>query len=478
MQPRTLLILSGLVLVLGAFILFYEKELPSTDERVKLEKKVLEIEQGEVTEVEISWGERRVGLERKDVKDSKDAAKKEEGEEKEEKKAEWWLVEPFSARADSAAVNGLLGQLAELQKQRTLEDVARAEVGLDSPRARVRVATAKGESLLLVGGEVPNAQAMIVGVEGRSEAYQVAEGLFAQLTKEPGEWRDKQLFSASRDDVERISLEGASGGVVLARRGEGFWLESPVADRADREAVDTLLNQLTSLRAERFVDGPDAGFASPTGTIEVGIKGREQPWRLELGALDAGAGSSFARVVGQLVTIGQDLPKNLEKGTEAWRSRGWTSFQVYQIDAAEIKDSTGTLSLARAGADWKRGEDRIAFTAASDFLYAVAETKAEELRTREQALAEGFSLAEPRLTLTVTNKEAEREELALYEAVDTAVGERVAATTSGRDAVLLLGMASVTELESKLAALRSVEKLPPADEAPAAAPADEDTPKN
>ncbi|NJL29403.1 MAG: hypothetical protein HC897_16700, partial [Thermoanaerobaculia bacterium] len=133
MQPRSLMILSGLVLALGAFIFFYERELPSTDEKAKLEKKVLQLEQGEVSGVEISWGADQVRLEKKEEKDSRDSkdSKDKEAEEAKKPAAEWRLVEPFSARADSALVEGLVSALAELEKQRTLENVEPAAVGLD-----------------------------------------------------------------------------------------------------------------------------------------------------------------------------------------------------------------------------------------------------------------------------------------------------------------------------------------------------------
>ena len=53
MKPRTLLILLVAVLGLGAFIWFYERELPSSEERKDLEKKVVKVEKDDVTAITV-----------------------------------------------------------------------------------------------------------------------------------------------------------------------------------------------------------------------------------------------------------------------------------------------------------------------------------------------------------------------------------------------------------------------------------------
>ena len=56
MRPKSLLVLTLLVAALAAFVFFYEKDLPSTDERAELAKKVLRIEEDDVDSILIEWG--------------------------------------------------------------------------------------------------------------------------------------------------------------------------------------------------------------------------------------------------------------------------------------------------------------------------------------------------------------------------------------------------------------------------------------
>src|SRR5690349_15734957 len=100
MKPRTLLILLAVVLGLGAFIWFYERKLPSSEERTALEKKVVKVEKDDVTAVTVEASKGRIRLER--IGTPKPAKK--EGDEETPapaSAAEWKMVEPFNTRADA-----------------------------------------------------------------------------------------------------------------------------------------------------------------------------------------------------------------------------------------------------------------------------------------------------------------------------------------------------------------------------------------
>src|SRR3954468_16442958 len=211
MKPRTLLILLVLVLGLGAFIWLYERKLPSSEERETLGKKVFALEKGDVTAVAIDAPKGSVRLERapapKPVKDKKD-----QKEGTDEPAADWRLTKPLAARADAFAVDRLLDAVTSLSKTRTLDEVDPKAVGLDKPRATVRLTTKDGEKVLRIGAEVPPGGSTIAGVEGQKGAYVVSDAVLSEVDKAPGEWRDHQVFRGNREAVQRITLTGGAGG--------------------------------------------------------------------------------------------------------------------------------------------------------------------------------------------------------------------------------------------------------------------------
>lgn len=474
MKPRNLLILTAVVAILGAFIFFYEKDLPTTDERAEQAKKVLTLDADEVRAVTIERDGGRVRLER----DLPPAADEEAEEETDAPAAaasedrEWRLTEPLAARAERWTVDGLVRTLVGLEKSRTLEEVDRADVGLETPRATVTLSTADGETVLEVGAEIPGSDDMIVAVRGRPEVYQVSRSSWTDLSRDPGDWRDKKLFPATRADVDRVTL--SPGQVLLAKRGDDFWVESPLTDRADEDRVNALLTEITGLSATAFIDEPpeslaELGLEPPAAVCEVVLAGREEPFRLELGrvAEEPGEGSEeeedlavdggetyYGHAGDQLFEIKTRLAESLALAPAEWRARSWTGLQVFKIESARLEDGDGAVEVTRDGSDWRRGEERVGYSVVSDVLYAITDVKAEEVVSREEAAERGHPCADPALRITLTTEESS-EELALH----PVVGELAAATTDDRDAVLLVAATAVDEITRKLRDLRSAEPI-------------------
>ena len=91
----------------------------------------------------------------------------------------------------------------------------------------------------------------------------------------------------------------------------------------------------------------------------------------------------------------------------------------------------------------------------SDLLYPVTEAKGEQVVERGAAVARGHDLDEPELSISFTTEDG-TEELALFGAVEGLV----AATSGGREAVLLVAEDQVSEIRDKLQELRATEPLP------------------
>ena len=437
MRLRTLALLFLLVAGLLAFIALYEGELPSSDDRLELAKRVLRFEPDEVRGLTLERGDSAVRFARVEA-----AAGAEDGE------ASWWLREPFDALADRSAVEELVDQLIRLEKGRTLEAIEPAELGLVDPRGRLALDTTDGPLELLIGSEVPASSTMILGVAGRDEAYVVADGLWRELEKPAGDWRSRNLGPASREAIQRISLGFGEGAVTLGRRGESFWVESPYADLADRDLVSALLGEIIGLRVESFIDASPTPPELMVGALEVLVEGREEALRIEIGDPAGAEGDlRLARVGGQLVEIRSELATALGRLAEEWRSRSWATLEVYQVDRLEALDASGETLFERDGGEWLRDGERVEYEPVSELLYALTGVEAES------AGETAGELGEPVLTLDLSGEEGERREtLSLYPAD---AGGAIPARVKGREVTLLLTEGAVSDLRLKLAEARS-----------------------
>lgn len=472
MRPRTLLVLLAVVLGLGAFIWFYERELPSSEERAQLEKKVLRVEKEDVTALTLQSGSGTVRLERSELP----AAPKEEtgveGDEITAPETEWRIVEPLQARADTFAVDGLLDALISLESTRTIEDADPRESGLDRPRATVRLKTAEGEKVLRFGAAIPTGGAALASLEGQSGTYVVADSILTEIGRAAGDWRDRQIYRGERDAVRRITLAAGGQRLVLvpqggeAGEGSAFRIESPVKDQADREKVDSLFAELSGLTAERFVDQPPAplaelGLQPPRAVVEV-VFAQGPPTRIELGAPaeaaspepapgePAPAETFWARTGSQLFQVRTRLQEAAARPVADWRSQSLSSLDVFQVDSLTVQDGQGTLNLQRAEPDWKRGEETISYLPVSDFLFSLTGATAERLLA-----ADDVPLGKPALTVTLKPKQGAQEILTLYPQVAAGVPARA----SGRDLVLLLPAGTLQEIQGKLAEVRKAKPV-------------------
>jgi hypothetical protein len=475
MRPRTLLALLVVVLGLGAFIWFYERELPSSAERAKLAKRVFQLEKDDVTAVTLQSEAGTVRLEKVELPEKKEEKPEDEEELDTEPDTAWRIVQPLKARADTFAVDGLLDSLISLEQSRVLEEVDRKEAGLDRPRATVRLKTAEGEEVLEIGAADPMGGSTLAALKGQDGAYVISDSILSELQRRPGDWRDRQIYRGDRDEVRRITLASGGQRVVLVAQGEkgdSFRIESPLSDRADREKVDTLFADLSGLMAERFVDEPrpvaELGLQPPRAVVEVAFA-MGPPVRIEVGAPVEGgeettpaesAESSetkpvYGRSGGQVFEARTRLAETAARPAAEWRSPTLSGFEVFQVDSATVQDGQGTLALQRAEPDWKRGNETISYLPVSDFLFALTGARADRLLSPDEARALGIAPGKPALTVTLKTKDAGQETLTLYPPVAAGVPARA----SGRSPLLLLTAGTLKDLQGKLAEVRKAKPV-------------------
>ncbi len=360
MRPRTLIVLFALVAGVGALIWFFERELPSTDERAKLSKKLVRLEPDSVRAIVLTAGEQRLRLERAgQVGDAGDQS------------GEWMLTQPRTGRADSGEVEGFLRRIRDLEKQRTLEDGSRDQLGLDQPRAEIALEIESGDIILRFGGKIPASSNTIVEVGNEPPFYVVSDSLFEDTAREPNGWRSRDAIPIQESRIEKIEVLNPGTGVVLERSGESFRLVEPIEDLADEDRVSTLLSALIELEIEEFVDQPDRVFEGGAAAVRLTIAGEEEPLLVEIDSSTAAGDLTAVRVGGQVFKADTDLASLLELAPADWRSTSWSDRNIFETESFRVVRSGGESHYERRDGEWWRGDVRIQYSLASAFLRAL-----------------------------------------------------------------------------------------------------------
>ena len=261
---KTLIVLV-IVLLTGAYIYFYERKTPTTEERKEKEKKIFDFKSEEVKKLSLKKGEYLIVCEKKDGK--------------------WQMVKPLKVKADKSEIERILSRLEFLEAQRRLkednEKIEKQKFGLDNPRIEVTINLKDKPLTLLLGDNCPVGGNMYAMCKGKEEILIVRKGIFNDLNKKIEDFRDRQVVEVDKFKTSKLLIE--SGGEILeCRKEDEKWrITNPIQARGDSEKIEKILDKLNNLKVEDFISEDPAemekyGLSSPklTATIWEGDSSR------------------------------------------------------------------------------------------------------------------------------------------------------------------------------------------------------------
>lgn len=193
---------------------------------------------------------------------------------------EWQMTAPMRARADFTTVDGLVSRLNTLQMKSIVSDTGDkpAEYGFDKPAASVELSTGSSKAVLQIGKEA-NEGAVHAKDVSRPMVFTVESTLTAELTKELGEYRQKDLFDARAFNSNRIEVVRGDQTIAFEKtktknkegQEEEKWRQvAPAAKDVDSSKVDNLVSAVTAARATSYVDAsPKLGLDKPLLSITL-----------------------------------------------------------------------------------------------------------------------------------------------------------------------------------------------------------------
>jgi len=333
---RSTLVLLAVVALLLAFVLLWERKVPSTAEREAHREDLLPgVKVGDLVRLE-RRGFDPVLLVRK-------APPAGAGEE--EARTSWRMELPLRDTADRYGVEGFADRLATARILRAVSGEAPAAgLGLDPPRAVWTLGMEKGESRTVeVGGEAPLEEGIYLRAGGRTVL--VAKDLESLLLRPASDFRLKDLLTFGTAEISAVTVERRDGGrLAFVRRGEGWDVTEPFEDWASTEKVLALLDDLSLCPVASFLpEGQgDTGLASPV--LRVVVRPRTgSPVTLALGGPAPGGDPAERRVYaasserpGLLVVSSRSLA-SLEGEAEGFRSLEVFRRSVYDADEIEVQ---------------------------------------------------------------------------------------------------------------------------------------------
>lgn len=426
MSRRTTIALGVVAVSLLAFIVFVERDSLTTGELNARKGRLLErFVRDRVTRIVIEGGSEAVELERVEKAPT---LEKEGSEDLDQlggthEEHAWRLNEPVEAEADDSVVASLLGSLEWADARVELRDISEADrkrFGLVEPRRKIIIDVAREAIELRFGADEPTSGGVYAEIAGSTSAYVVGRDLYEAIDHPAGHFRAKVLFpdfdgeALSAIEIDRqiepgSAAEGGSEKLLLSREKGRWWLLEPDRFWASKTAMSSIVQMLSTLKAERFIEsapGPLLGTPSvalriSTGTtartLYVGNECANNPEEVEAW-IDAGP---------HVCVLGSDLGP-LRTPISELRAPELSSLRRGELQAVVLDLDGQRFELQQSGGwsyDGSKGKGAVDEGALEVWLERIARLRATSVEPYDPARAKVLGLAKPRGRLVFRGQE-------------------------------------------------------------------------
>ncbi len=281
----------------------------------------------------------------------------------------WDMTSPIEYRADPFRAGSLLSTL-EFIKEDVLPikpdegeslDLARFGLAPGSETASLKLqAGAEQVCEVRVGSLTPDEESFFLWVAGREAVYVVRKHIRDEFTRKVDHFRSTDVAPFEAAEVRKVVLaEAGNRSFEIVKDGGSWKMTHPVADRVAVEALKSLLDDLSMLKAAGFVAGQPAQLAEKglePATLALSIySGPEfEETTYILGGESPTKGRRYCMKKGSgflLTVTEEDAAKLKVKGVDMREPR-LATVEVDDINDISITRPGGALAMKRANFKW------------------------------------------------------------------------------------------------------------------------------
>jgi len=431
MKSKTTLILLVITAAVFAYMFFYERKAPATEEAKRQAQNVVNFSREKIDGIVIQNGDDKIDLRRRDKK--------------------WRLETPIKEQADSSLIENLLLDLESWQKDATIPakeleaDKGKLnEYGLSKPKLRLKLRGKDAPREILFGKDAALEGKMYVRLENSKETFLAAQSIKKEIEKKATEFRDRKLTDLITAQVSRVVLKTAAGEMELQKKGDHWEIVKPLRARGDDQKIADLIAQMTTARIQQFVaddrgDLHPYGLAEPRGSITLFAQddksaGRTDSSRGEQGqVLQIGGAAEkekdqvYVRFSARafVYTLPKKIEEILNTKPNDVRDRHLVRIDTNILDRITIDaPGKGKTVLARKEENWTIGSRKNAPANSSEVRRLIDTLQNEQVTKFAEEVASDlpkYGLDKPQLQLTFSSFASEN-------TAETKAGERPFAT--------------------------------------------------
>ncbi|HKX27984.1 MAG TPA: DUF4340 domain-containing protein, partial [Blastocatellia bacterium] len=244
MQRMTLILLlvAGLA---GIGVYYFEVKPGKTPEEADKTKLVFQnASREDITAINITRGAETINMELQDNR--------------------WMVKQPINTPADEAALNQLIGTMANARIDSEFTPAADQlkSYGLAEPVVKIEIRLKNGQTQRLeLGNKDPIGTSAYGRINGAQNVSMLPIGLLSSADKPLNDFRDRALLNATQYELSALKVSNDSGSYELVKNDADWSIKSPIEGLADETEVNNLLVELTTAKSAEIVSetGDDLG---------------------------------------------------------------------------------------------------------------------------------------------------------------------------------------------------------------------------
>ena len=278
-------------------------------------------------------------------------------------KGEFKLFQPEEFRTEKDDINTLLSQFAQLRSEmvvsKTESEKTKFGIGANSKKIRIEIATKTFE--ILLGTNAPTSKSVYICKMDAPQTFMVPEYIKEVFNYTSDNLRSKNIFYEDFTDINSIELTDNGNSISLAKENGIDWeIMSPTKTIADPQEVAALIFGVRDIKIKYFITDKASkddyyGLKNPVYHLKMNVA----------------ANKSFELLAGK--TVGDDvyvkradepsvyrIPQielaKFKKTFDDLRQKILPEVDFDKLTQIEVKDSTGTIKLAKSDKKWLIGE--------------------------------------------------------------------------------------------------------------------------
>lgn len=217
----------------------------------------------------------------------------------------------------------------------------------------------------------------------------VLAGVAYLVTMKPGEQSISAEEGASFVQidslaVDKIEIKTPTSSVTLEKKGVEWFLQSPLAYRADQTNVANAIQQIKAMRVKNIVSSNTQKHnlfqVDSTGTQVVVYEKGTQKASFIFGKTGPTFSDSYARLAGSndVALVTGAYAYTFNRPIKEWRDRTIFSTPKENIKQVEFQFGDTTFTLAFQDSTWKIGKDSVDASTVESFLSSLSKFECDE----------------------------------------------------------------------------------------------------